>query len=803
MSLKNSRENSKLILELIREQDDRLEQENSFRAFVKAAWHTVEPGVPYVHGWHIDAICDHLQATADGDIRKLGINISPRSSKSTICSIMFPAWVWCREKCYPHNLPGAARKFLYSSFDLRLSLRDSRKCRMLIGSRWYQKQWGNRVKIQTGKSGQDAKVRFDNDQMGYRIATAVDAGTTGDGGDVLVYDDLNDVKQMNSDAYIEEVIYFHEQVMASRLNDAKTGVRISIQQRSHERDITGHILAKEKGWEWLVIPMEYEGPSKYVTSLGWTDPRTKMGELMCSERLGPVEIEETKTRMGAAGYAGQYQQRPSPVEGSLFKREAWCFWNPRGVVTGPVEIRIPGREVVKIEPVELPVAFEQTLHSWDFAFKDLNDSDYVAGHRWGRVGANTFLLNRRHGHMDFPKSLAAVRAFSAEFPDGAKLIEDKANGPAIIQTLRNEVPGLIAVTPDGGKKARANAVAPYQASRNVYLPNPNLFPWVWEFIEETANFPRVTHDDDTDAMTQALRVLYDSISNSAVPEFRVLPRQGEVSNASHVKTDEEVNAELNPLWRRWVAVAPGHIGAVLWFCETPSGALRVYRELHLQNADAAEAGRLSAALTIRDIRAYQAVMHVASRCSIDILMEKEMFVPIEPVGSYAELFEHGLLSWEPTEGDYQQRQIDSQELKQARISSHIVTTDDASWDRLRDLLRFKPADYEEMEYDRKTAFTLAKKDIHEYARYMDMVEGRITGEWPKIKFAASCTSTISALGAVRKSEEITDPFLRALLLGVSAPPALRSVKMSPGAKYGIGANGNMRPRLGGRRLVAG
>lgn len=758
--------------------------QDNLRAFVKEAWPVVEPGVPYVHGWHIDAICDHLSAVATGDIRKLLINIPPRCAKSTLCAILFPAWIWIKSP---------ERRFLFSSYDLKLSMRDSRKCRSLLGSTWYQRPWANKFKILTNKGGQDTKQRFDNDKGGYRIATATDVGTTGDGGDIVCYDDLNNVKEMTSEAYIEGVIYFHEHVMPSRVNDPKTSCRISIQQRSHERDITGHILETEHGWDHLVIPMEFEGSTK-TTSIGWSDPRVNAGELMWPERFGPTEIEPLKKN--AIVWSGQYQQHPSPGEGAMFKREYWNFWNPPTAPRladgsfAPVVIRAPGQPVIEKIPVEIPPAFEQVVQSWDMAFKDEADNDLVAGHAWGRIAANTYLFDRESDQWDFVKTVAAVRRLSVRVPCPEKLIEDKANGPAVISTLKNEIPGLIPVTPEGGKVSRANAVSPYCQSGNVYLPNPNLYPWVWEMIEQFANFPRGRHDDDVDAMTQALRRLYDAVANGSMPEFRVIPRKGEPATACHVKPDAELLAECPPHWRRWIAVSPGAQGAALWVCETPKGSLRVYRELDISGIDAHEAGRRIAEATLPDIRAFMSAVHATAKWNIDLLLEKEAFTPIEPIGSLAELLEMGLLSYEQTTGTFEEREAITAELRLAKFSAQMAEIEDGSIDRLRDLLRFKPVDFEELSYDRAKAISLARTDQAAYARFMAAIDGQVVGDFPKIRFAASCLHTIASVGAAKRDEEITDAFLRALVIGISAPPSVMTAKPMKEVPW----HGNLRSR---------
>ena len=730
--------------------------EEQLSSFVKLAWLVVEPGTTYIHGRHIDAICEHLQAAANGEIRKLIINIPPRLSKSTLLSVCMTPWVWLK---HPE------KKFVYASYDFKLSKRDSRKARQLIKSAWYQRWWGNRYAIQ---KDQDEKHRYDTDKGGFRQATAVDVGTTGEGGDYLIYDDPNDVKQMNSDAYIEGVIDFHDSVMASRLNDPKTGVRILIQQRCNERDLTGHILAKEKGWDHLVIPMEYEG-RREPTSIGWVDWRKTEGELICPERIGPLEIEELKVQNGPVAYAGQYQQRPSPGEGASFKRDWWNFYNPRGTKTADVAVKTAGATPILKTPQEIPEAFEQVVQAWDMTFKESNDTDLVAGHVWGRVGSNVYLLSRRSERMDFPKTLKAVREMSKDFPCPEKLIEDKANGPAVIATLRNEIPGIIPSKIEAGLESLANSMTGYAEAGNVYLPNPDQHPWVWEIIEQFAVFPRGRHDDDVAAACHAWRRLFDSASNSAAPEFRVAPRHNEPATAKHVVSAEEMKRFIQPHWRRWIAVAPGRPGAALWIAETPTRALRVYRELELEGVDAFECGRRVAEHSIEDVT--DKIRVIGKPPIVDVFMERECFAPVEPIGCYAELFESGWDSFAPRDGGFAEREAMRQAHGGSKVAADMVEVEDAAWDRLRDLLRFAPPDFSELDYNREESVKLYRQNKDQWKRYMAAVAGEVYGEYPKIKFADSCKNMISVLGTSKHGEDITDPFLRALLIAVSVPEA--------------------------------
>jgi predicted phage terminase large subunit-like protein len=461
-------------------------RERSLYQFIKDAWAVVEPSDRFIDNWHIQAVAEHLEAVSRSQIRNLVINMPPRHTKSLLVSVFWPCWEWIT---YP------SRRWLYSSYASQLSIRDSIKCRRLIESAWYQSQWADRFFLAF-----DANTtrKFDTNHSGYRLATSVGGSATGEGGDRVVCDDPHNVQEAESDSVRKATLDWWDTVMSTRLNDPKTGAKVIVAQRCHEKDLSGHVLG-QGGYEHLCLPAEFEkrGPK---TVIGWVDPRIEPGELLNPERFGQPEIAELKLRLGSYAAAGQLQQRPAPAEGGLFKRQWWRFYK------------------------ELPSKFDEIVQSWDCAFKETQTSDFVVGQVWGRVGADKYLLDQSRGRMDLPATLQAVVRISERWPAAqAKLIEDKANGPAVIQLLKSKISGLIAVNPEGGKEARANAITPQVESGNVYLPDPQSHPWVSDLIEECASFPNGAHDDQVDAMTQALirmnkpKVLMLAIGGDAKP----------------------------------------------------------------------------------------------------------------------------------------------------------------------------------------------------------------------------------------------------------------------------------------------
>ncbi len=291
-------------------------------------------------------------------------------------------------------------------------------------------------------------------------------------------------------------------VMSTRVNDPKTSAMVVVMQRCHQRDLSGHLLEKG-GWEHLCLPAEYEGPTR-VTSIGFSDPRAATRRAAVARTVRPEgnrgsENQSRQLRRGRPASAAAVAGRRRSI-----KRHWFRFWQPPGANLPPVMVRMPdgtpapghGRSHRHVE---------ERAQSWDCSFKDLDTSDYVVGQVWGRIGSYFLLLDQVRGRMDCPATVKAVRELSAKWPGcSAKLIEDKANGSAVIQMLGREIPGLLPVNPGGGKVARAAAVSPLIEAGNVYLPHPDYAPWVEDFIEECAAFPNGAHDDQVDAMTQLL-----------------------------------------------------------------------------------------------------------------------------------------------------------------------------------------------------------------------------------------------------------------------------------------------------------
>jgi predicted phage terminase large subunit-like protein len=467
----------------------------TFKQFIVNSWHIVEPGSQFVDGWHIDAICDHLTALYNLEIRNLVINMPPRHAKSLLCSVFFNCWVWTKN---------AQLKFLCASYAQPLSTRDSLKCRRLLQSPWFVKRYSH---LFTLTADQRAKMRFDNSLLGYRISTSVGGVGTGEGGDFIITDDPNNVVDAESQAKRDETNIWWDESMSTRGNDPKTVRRLIIQQRTAEEDLTGHVL-KQGGYEHLCLPAEYE-PRIYVTSIGWSDPRKEDGELLWPERFDVEALDELKLRLGTYGAAGQLQQRPAPRGGGIIQDSWWCHFEP--TYNDKYEIISP--------------SFEYVLQSWDTAFKDGQENDFSVCNTYGVNKAGIYMIHRYKGKLTYPDLLEKCKNLAKTYNPNVILIEDKASGQSLIQTLKRETRLPIkAFKIDHGqdKIARLHAVSPFIESGRVFLLKNAA--WVADYVYNMGVFPAGAHDDDVDATSMALAHVFLHTRTQPLPNINIMGR---------------------------------------------------------------------------------------------------------------------------------------------------------------------------------------------------------------------------------------------------------------------------------------
>ena len=507
---------------------DRILAERHLHVFAKQGWRYLDPA-PFIDGWHLEAVAEHLEAISRGQIRNLIINQPPRTMKSILTSVAFSAWTWAQKSDPNYPLVGPGVQFLTASYAQSLSLRDSVKCRRLIESPWYQSNWGDRFKL---TDDQNTKIRFENDKGGYRLATSVGGALTGEGGSIIIVDDGHNTIEAESDAIRRGTLEWWDEALSTRLNDPKTGAYIIVMQRLHEEDLTGHILSKDNGsFTHLMLPMRFDTTRVCVTDLGFEDPREEDGELLWPERFGEVEVEALERALGPYATASQLQQSPSPRGGGIIKREFWQLWE------GPLDAH--GRE-------QFPM-LEYVVGYLDTAFTEKQENDYCAMSVWGlwlsKDVPKLILLNAWQKHLtlhgpmfdesEYPGWAGMSKAerdtimrkhwgvcewanhTAKRFNCDTLLIENKANGIDVANEFRRlyrDAPFSVQLDDPGrrDKVARAHAVVPMFADKMIYAPDRD---WAELAISLCANFPKIAHDDLVDTVTGAL--LYFRRSNLA------------------------------------------------------------------------------------------------------------------------------------------------------------------------------------------------------------------------------------------------------------------------------------------------
>ncbi len=499
---------------------DRADQEESLYEFLKGAWHTFD-SAPWIDGWAVDAIAEHLQAVIDGEIRKLIINVPPRFSKSALCSVALPAWTWAQRKSSHTSGPGVS--FLHASFRENLSIRDSVNCRRVIESRWYQDRWGDRFQLTTD---QNTKSKFTNDKGGYRLITSIESkGSTGDGANVIALDDCNSAKEVESEAVIESTLDWFDGTLGTRLNNQKLGAFVEVQQRLGENDITGHILSKTHGeWCHLCLPMEYEPERSYITTIGWKDPRTEPGQLLWPERFGTAEVESLKTWLGEWRAAGQLQQRPEPRGGGVIKREWWQLWESdtypmMDYVLGTLDTAYTLDRMNDPSGMICWGVFSESRAQVN-RMMDASGRPMDIGRTYSEGVPKAMCMHAWTDRYEFHELVQKVVKTCIAMKVDLLLIENKAAGISVAQEIRrlyaNEKFGVQLFDPKSQDKfARLVSIQHLFQEGMIYAPDK---VWSDAVITQVGQFPRGKHDEYVDLTSMGLRHLRDQGLLTRAPE---------------------------------------------------------------------------------------------------------------------------------------------------------------------------------------------------------------------------------------------------------------------------------------------
>lgn len=468
--------------------------EDAFRSlasFTQQLWSILEPGTPLEWNWYLDLLCRELEKVTSGETRDLLICMPPGFMKSLMVSVFWPAWWWLRQ---PHL------RFLTTSGVEDLAIRDNGKMRQVVESEWYGRLVA-RLAAMRGipvwklEEGENRKRNFQNTVRGVRQCYGMTGSVTGNRGDGYLVDDphqVNDVlgDAVNVKAKMDGAWNRVSVVLPTRVNDHRKSWRVVVQQRVHPDDVAGRIIKMGKA-RTVILPMhayDLDDPDRHPE-----DPRAP-GEL-----LDPVRVDETEAQSLAQkldeipGQASaQLEQKPRPPKGGLIKVE----WSSQRY---------------DFDPQRPEVRFPLVALTVDCTFKETRTGSYVSIQAWGIRGTQRYLLGEVRARMDFVATRQAIRDARAMWVPKAILVEEKANGAAVIRDLKDEFPEIVPVVMDkfGDKTARAQLAAPVWAAGNVHLPQPQWMRTVGEYVDEIRAFP-FGPNDRMDAMSQLFLWLADN-----------------------------------------------------------------------------------------------------------------------------------------------------------------------------------------------------------------------------------------------------------------------------------------------------
>lgn len=439
----------------------------SLYSFARKAFTTVSPGEPFFANWHLDALCYHLELVQRGKIRRLKIEVPPRSLKSVCASVAFPAFVLGHD-------PTA--KIISVSYSSDLSAKHAGDCRAVMQSHWYRTLFpGTRL-----SPAKNQESNYETTARGYRYATSVGGTLTGRGGNLIIIDDPLKPEDAMSETRREAVNGWYSRTLLSRLNNKATDKIILVQQRLHIDDLAGHVEPLDD-WVTLRLPAVAEEDASIPIGSGQVHER-RTGEVLHPEREPIQVLESLRRSLGSVTFAAQYQQCPVPADGEIVK---WGWFR---------------------RYAEAPSRSQLTIcQSWDTASKPDEHCDFSVCSTWGIRGDDLYLLDIERARFDFPSLKRRAVELARHWQTRTVLIEDKGSGTSLIQQLRAEHNGICyptAFVPRDDKLTRLHAQSAWIEAGHVWLPEQA--PWLEEFRSELAMFPQGRNDDQVDSISQFL-----------------------------------------------------------------------------------------------------------------------------------------------------------------------------------------------------------------------------------------------------------------------------------------------------------
>lgn len=435
-----------------------------FGSFLNKVFGITNPGTPYLRNWHIDLMGEYLEAVRLGHIKRLVINLPPRSLKSVCVNVAWPAWILGKT-------PYA--RVISASYSQILSVKHSLDCRSVVSSEFYKNLFPGTVV----SPGRNQKSKFSTTENGFRFATSVGGSVTGEGGDFLIIDDPHNPAHIKSKILRDKVIEWFEQTFVTRLNDKGKGCVVLVMQRLHKEDLSGFLLSGDKNWERLKIPVR--AGEDIIYSIGKKEFLFKKGGNLHSERDSEEILTRLEKEVGLENFAAQYMQDPLEEGSSFLMSEEINFYETP------------------------PEKFDYYALSLDSAIKVSDKSDYSVLLCFGISGKNYYLVSALREKLAYPDLKREIKNFSQKYRPRFLIIEDKASGQQLLQDLKYEnFRNLVPVKPKMDKISRFASVVDFFREGRVLVPRKSSFTQV--FLNEILKFPASKNDDIVDALSQFL-----------------------------------------------------------------------------------------------------------------------------------------------------------------------------------------------------------------------------------------------------------------------------------------------------------
>jgi predicted phage terminase large subunit-like protein len=490
-----------------------------FGLFCRQAWSHLHPGTNLSWTWAHDLLAEYLVAVWQKKLTRLILNTPPRFAKSSIAGILFPIWCWLQDP---------TKSFLCCAYEIDLSVSHNGDRRRLLDSKWFKDHFGDSVKLSTDRS---LAGEFSNTAGGLMQAASTNSKAQGRGGDVCIVDDPLSADAAFSEVFRNETNSWFIHQLPQRLNNPSESAIILIMQRLHQNDPTGFLLSQEDSdWTLVKLALIAEEDETWTFPISGRIVRRKKGECLDPKRWSKKVIRQRQ--QNRLVWAGQFQQEPMDPAGNMIKADDVQYFGGRDPKTNV------------LDPVA-PTVFDRKIISVDCTFKDRPANDYVVVIVVGVVGSRRYLLHVARAHLNLDGTVLEIRnARNVHGPISAVLIEDKANGSSVIAKLSQEIPGVIAIQPEGGKLARLVATSPEFQARNWFIERNG--PWAHKVAEELTMFPNCKSDDIADAISQAAVWLqansYDDVN--AVAEWGKRSEAGDYDKRREEKRLALKNREL-------------------------------------------------------------------------------------------------------------------------------------------------------------------------------------------------------------------------------------------------------------------